>query len=116
MIEAILAETHGRISGPSGAAAKLGIPRQTLESKIRRLGIDRYGQKRPTSKSQRAAALRQPILGLHVQSGNWLIDGSLHGLAAGVAGRSNGVAATTGRALGVVDSKLRLQGLQFDVC
>jgi formate hydrogenlyase transcriptional activator len=49
MIEAALAETHGRISGPAGAAAKLGIPRQTLESKIRRLGIDKYGQK-PTSK------------------------------------------------------------------
>jgi formate hydrogenlyase transcriptional activator len=50
MIEEALAEAHGRISGPSGAAAKLGIPRQTLESKIRRLCIDRYGQKRPTSK------------------------------------------------------------------
>jgi len=50
MIEAALAETHGRISGRSGAAAKLGIPRQTLESKIRRLGIDKYGQKGPTSK------------------------------------------------------------------
>jgi formate hydrogenlyase transcriptional activator len=50
MIEAALAESHGRISGPSGAAAKLGIPRQTLESKIKRLGIDKYGQKRPTSK------------------------------------------------------------------
>ena len=50
MIAAALAETHGRISGPSGAAAKLGIARQTLESKIRRLGIDKYGQKRPTSK------------------------------------------------------------------
>jgi formate hydrogenlyase transcriptional activator len=48
MIEAALAESHGRISGPSGAAAKLGIPRQTLESKIRRLGIDKYGQKRTT--------------------------------------------------------------------
>jgi formate hydrogenlyase transcriptional activator len=45
MIEAALAETHGRISGASGAAAKLGIPRQTLESKIRRFGIDKYGQK-----------------------------------------------------------------------
>lgn len=45
MIESALAESHGRISGPLGAAAKLGIPRQTLESKIRRLGIDRYGQK-----------------------------------------------------------------------
>jgi len=50
LIEAALAETHGRISGPSGAAAKLGIPRQTLESKIRRLGIDKYGQRRSTSK------------------------------------------------------------------
>jgi formate hydrogenlyase transcriptional activator len=50
MIEAALAESRGRISGPSGAAAKLGIPRQTLESKIRRLGIDKYGQKPPTSK------------------------------------------------------------------
>ena len=50
MIQAALAETHGRISGPTGAAAKLGIPRQTLEWKIRRLGIDKYGQRRPTSK------------------------------------------------------------------
>jgi formate hydrogenlyase transcriptional activator len=50
MIESALAETHGRISGPSGAAAKLGIARQTLEWKIRRLGIDKYGDKRPTSK------------------------------------------------------------------
>jgi formate hydrogenlyase transcriptional activator len=49
MIEAALAETHGRVSGPGGAAAKLGIPRQTLESKIRRLGIDKYGQRRPTA-------------------------------------------------------------------
>jgi PAS domain S-box-containing protein len=44
MIEAALAECHGRISGTSGAAAKLGIPRQTLESKIRRLGINKYGK------------------------------------------------------------------------
>ena len=46
MIEAALADCHGRISGPSGAAARLGIPRQTLESKIRRLGINKYGLKR----------------------------------------------------------------------
>ena len=49
MIEAALAETHGRIAGPSGAAAKLGIPRQTLESKMRRLGIDKYVPNRSTS-------------------------------------------------------------------
>jgi len=48
MIEAALADTHGRVSGPSGAAAKLGIPRQTLESKIQRLGISKYGERRPT--------------------------------------------------------------------
>src|SRR5262249_8222205 len=46
MIEAALAKAHGRISGPAGAAAQLGIPRQTLESKIKRLGIDKYGQRR----------------------------------------------------------------------
>jgi formate hydrogenlyase transcriptional activator len=49
MITAALAESQGRIGGPSGAAAKLKIPRQTLESKIRRLGIDKYAHKvRPT--------------------------------------------------------------------
>jgi len=41
IIESALRETQGRISGPGGAAAKLGIPRQTLESKIRALGIDK---------------------------------------------------------------------------
>jgi formate hydrogenlyase transcriptional activator len=49
MIEAALADCHGRISGPLGAAAKLGIPRQTLESKIKRLGINKYGLKRQSS-------------------------------------------------------------------
>ena len=42
LIEAALAECAGRISGPSGAAAKLGIPRQTLDSMIARLGINKY--------------------------------------------------------------------------
>jgi formate hydrogenlyase transcriptional activator len=41
MIEAALKETRGRVSGPAGAAVKLGIPRSTLESKIRSLKIDR---------------------------------------------------------------------------
>ena len=49
MIEAALVDSHGRIGGPSGAAARLGIPRQTLESKILRLGIDKYRHKRATS-------------------------------------------------------------------
>ncbi len=40
LIEAALSECRGRVSGPAGAAAKLGLPRQTLESKIKALGID----------------------------------------------------------------------------
>jgi formate hydrogenlyase transcriptional activator len=42
LIEAALAESRGRISGPLGAAAKLGIPRQTLESKIKALRVDKH--------------------------------------------------------------------------
>ena len=42
MIENALREARGLVSGPTGAAARLGIPRQTLESKIRKLRIDRY--------------------------------------------------------------------------
>jgi PAS domain S-box-containing protein len=46
LIEAALAEAHGRVSGPSGAAAQLGMPASTLESKIRTLNIDKYRFKR----------------------------------------------------------------------
>jgi MFS transporter, DHA2 family, multidrug resistance protein len=53
--------------------------------------------------------LHSNLLGLHVQSGNWLTDSSLHGLAAGLAGRSNGVVGATDRALDIINSKLRLQ-------
>ena len=42
MIEAALAQTAGRVSGPAGAAALLGVPRQTLESKIASLGINKH--------------------------------------------------------------------------
>jgi transcriptional regulator with GAF, ATPase, and Fis domain len=41
MIEAALRESSGRVSGPSGAAIKLGIPGSTLDSKIRSLKIDK---------------------------------------------------------------------------
>ena len=41
MIEVALKESRGRVFGPAGAAAKLGIPRSTLESKIRSLKIDK---------------------------------------------------------------------------
>jgi formate hydrogenlyase transcriptional activator len=42
LIEAALAETRGRVAGPSGAAAKLGLPPSTLESKIRSLKINKH--------------------------------------------------------------------------
>jgi formate hydrogenlyase transcriptional activator len=41
MIEAALKESRGRVSGLTGAAAMLGIPRSTLESKIRSLKINK---------------------------------------------------------------------------
>jgi transcriptional regulator with GAF, ATPase, and Fis domain len=41
-IEAALTDTGGRVSGPSGAAAAMGIPASTLESKIRSLGINKF--------------------------------------------------------------------------
>ena len=41
-IEAALARTQGRVSGPSGAAAVLGVPASTLESKIRALKINKF--------------------------------------------------------------------------
>ena len=41
MIEAALKESRGRVFGPKGAAGKLGIPRSTLESKIKSLKIDK---------------------------------------------------------------------------
>jgi len=42
MIEAALTQCYGRVSGPSGAATKLGLPARTLDSKIRRFKINKY--------------------------------------------------------------------------
>src|SRR5579863_352313 len=42
ILEGALRESEGVVGGPTGAAVKLGIPRQTLESKIRKLGINRH--------------------------------------------------------------------------
>ena len=46
-IETALADARGQVGGPKGAAAKLGIPRQTLESKIKTLGINKFRFKTP---------------------------------------------------------------------
>jgi Nif-specific regulatory protein len=42
LIEAALAETKGRVAGPFGAAARLGMPQSTLDSKIRSLKINKH--------------------------------------------------------------------------
>ena len=42
LIEAALVETNGKVAGPNGAAAKLGIPRSSLELKIKQLNIKRH--------------------------------------------------------------------------
>jgi PAS domain S-box-containing protein len=42
IIEAALTDSQGRVSGPMGAAAQLGMPASTLESKIRTLKINKY--------------------------------------------------------------------------
>ena len=47
MIEAALAETKGKVSGPSGAAARLRNPGSTLESRIRALKIRKSQYKGP---------------------------------------------------------------------
>jgi formate hydrogenlyase transcriptional activator len=47
MVETALAESRGRVSGPTGAATKLGLHPSTLDSKIRALRIDKHRFKRP---------------------------------------------------------------------
>ena len=42
LIEAALAESKGKVAGPNGAAAKLGIPRSTLDLKIKQLNIKKH--------------------------------------------------------------------------
>jgi MFS transporter, DHA2 family, multidrug resistance protein len=53
--------------------------------------------------------LHSNLIGLHVQNGSWIADGNIHGLAAGLFSKSSGVAAASGRAIGLVDSRIRLQ-------
>jgi MFS transporter, DHA2 family, multidrug resistance protein len=49
------------------------------------------------------------LLGLHVQKGNWIDDVAVSQLAAGLYPKATSVAAATGRAVGIVSARLRLQ-------
>jgi len=41
-IESALRASHGRVSGPHGAAQRLGLRHSTLEFRIKKLGIDKF--------------------------------------------------------------------------
>jgi MFS transporter, DHA2 family, multidrug resistance protein len=59
--------------------------------------------------------LHSNLLGLNVQSGNWITDTNIHQLAAGLYSKSSGVAAATGRAVGVISGRLRLQAYTLSI-
>jgi len=49
------------------------------------------------------------LLGLHVQQGNWISEAAIRQLTAGLSGKSSGLPAATGRAVGLVSARVRLQ-------
>ncbi|MBV8053473.1 MAG: MFS transporter [Acidobacteriaceae bacterium] len=59
--------------------------------------------------------LHSNLLGLHVQSGSWITDNSIHQLAAGLFSKSSGAATATGRAVGVISGRLRLQAYTLSI-
>jgi formate hydrogenlyase transcriptional activator len=59
MIDAALAESEGRVSGPFGAAAMLGIPASTLESKIRSMNINKFSFKAVRRNSSWTSRIRE---------------------------------------------------------
>src|SRR5262250_181527 len=59
--------------------------------------------------------LHSNLLGLHVQSGNWITDSNIRRLTAGLFGKSSGLAAATGRAVGVISGRVRLQAYTLSV-
>ena len=59
--------------------------------------------------------LHSNLLGLHIQSGNWITDSNIHRLAAGLFSKSSGAAAATGRAVGVISARLRLQAYTLGI-
>jgi hypothetical protein len=61
MIDAALSEAAGRVSGTSGAAAILGIPASTLESKIKSLNINKYSFKTMNRNDSRSSRIRGEI-------------------------------------------------------
>jgi formate hydrogenlyase transcriptional activator len=61
IIDSALAAAGGRVSGPSGAAALLGLPPSTLESKIRSMNINKYSFKTSARIPSRTSQTCEPI-------------------------------------------------------
>jgi len=59
--------------------------------------------------------LHSNLLGLHVQSGNWITDSTVRQLTAGLFSKSSGLAAALGRGVGVVSGRLRLQAYSLSI-
>src|ERR1700741_4038191 len=59
--------------------------------------------------------LHSNLLGLHVQSGNWITDTNIHQMTAGLFSKSSGVAAATGRAVGIISGRVRLQAYTLSI-
>jgi MFS transporter, DHA2 family, multidrug resistance protein len=59
--------------------------------------------------------LHSNLTGLHVQSGSWITDANIRGLASGLFTKSSGLAAATGRAVEVIGSRVRLQAYTLSV-
>jgi len=59
--------------------------------------------------------LHSNLLGLHVRFGDWIADNSIHGLTTGLFPHSSGLAAATGRAVGIVSGRLRLEAYTLGI-
>jgi DHA2 family multidrug resistance protein len=59
--------------------------------------------------------LHSNLLGLHVQRGNWITETNIHQLTTGLFSKSSGVVAATGRAVGVISGRVRLQAYTLSI-
>jgi DHA2 family multidrug resistance protein len=59
--------------------------------------------------------LHSNLLGLHVQSGTWITDNSIHQISGGLFAKSSGLSASAGRAVGVISGRLRLQAYTLSI-
>ncbi|HTD55896.1 MAG TPA: MFS transporter [Silvibacterium sp.] len=59
--------------------------------------------------------LHSNLLGLHVSSYNWITDANIYAMTAGLFGKSSGLPAAGGRAIGLIAARLRLQAYSLSL-